>query len=664
MSYVRFVALLGATFAFATGAMAAPPLEDYAKLPQVGDIDISPKGDHIAVLASVGDEGRLIVRDVATGQPLLAVNTGTVKVHDIRWMGNNHIAIRISQTITNNPFISNDKIEVYQTTVYNIVTKKSTIIFRTSARKIFPATYSYFGYSTSNGHEYGYFDGEPLKSTTGNSYSDQEKSTGVLPDSEDVRLDLYRVDLDTDEVETVTGGSPRNDFNWVVAPDGTVTAESTYRQDSGEWRLYAHTNSGALLDRVTSATHDVELDGLGRTPNTALVFRPSTEGDWSYREYNVDSPSAGVELFGDLGVARLIRDPVTQLLLGAEGNPSNPTVKLFDPALQAKYDKAKRPFTGERVNLVSWSSNMDNLIVETDGAQDSGTYFLVDIPGRKASAIGWAYPTIMQADVAPVSIVAYKAADGLEMEGVLTLPPGPARKNLALIVLPHGGPVARDALGFDWWAQALASRGYAVFQPNFRGSSGYGKAFEDAGHGQWGRKMQTDISDGVAVLAKQGVIDPSRVCIVGASYGGYAALAGVTVQHGLYRCAAAFAPITDVADMMVWHERENGSVNNEVTRYFNQFVGVSSRADPVLNTISPRRLAARADAPILLIHGKDDTTVPIEQSRGMADALRSAGKPVEMIELNDEDHHLTKAVTRSQMLAAVVAFVEKYNPPN
>jgi hypothetical protein len=167
MSYVRFVALLGATFAFATGAMAAPPLEDYAKLPQVGDIDISPKGDHIAVLASVGDEGRLIVRDVATGQPLLAVNTGTVKVHDIRWMGNNHIAIRISQTITNNPFISNDKIEVYQTTVYNIVTKKSTIIFRTSARKIFPATYSYFGYSTSNGHEYGYFDGEPLKSTTG-----------------------------------------------------------------------------------------------------------------------------------------------------------------------------------------------------------------------------------------------------------------------------------------------------------------------------------------------------------------------------------------------------------------------------------------------------------------------------------------------------------------
>ena len=663
MSLIRVGALVGAILSFATAAMAAPPLEDYGKLPTVNDILLSPAGDRLAVLASQGDEGRLIVRDTASGAALLVLNTGIVKVHDIRWMGDNHIAIRISQTITNNTAISNDKVEVFQTTVYNVVTKKSIIVFRTQAEKIFPATYSYFGYSASNGHEYGYFDGEPLIQH-GSAMTNFEKKTGELPSAEDARMDLFRVDLDTDQADVASGGSPRVSNNWVMAPDGTVAGESTYRQDSGEWTLYGHTTAGPVLDRATSPTNDFSLEGLGRTPGSILVFRPGADGEWSYREYSIDSLKGGTSLFADLGVVRTIRDPLTGLLLGSEGNSNDPHVVLFDPTLQAKYDKAKRPFAGERVTLNSYSANLDKLILFTENSQDSGTYFLVDIPAHKAEAIGWSYPTIMLADVGPTSIFDYKAQDGLDLQGVLTLPPGPARKNLPLVVLPHGGPVEHDSVGFDWWAQALASRGYAVFQPNFRGSSGYGKAFEDAGHGEWGRKMQTDISDGVAALAKQGIVNPSRACIVGASYGGYAALAGVTVQHGLYRCAAAYAPVADLGDMMTWTTRVNDSTNNETTRYFYQFIGVKSNADPVLQTLSPRRLAARADAPVLLIHGKDDTTVPIEQSRGMADALRAAGKPVEMIELNGEDHHLLKSTTRMQMLAAIVAFVEKYNPPN
>ena len=665
MSLVRLGALSGAFLSlFATAAAAAPPpLTEYGKLPAVSEVLMSPAGDRLAVLASQGDNGLLVVKNLADGAAMLALNTGTVKVSDIRWMGDNHIAIRISQTITNNPFIANEKIEVFQTTVYNVITKKSNIIFRTQAKTIWPATYGYFGYSASGGHEYGYFDGEPLKNF-GSAAANFQKSMGDLPDAEDVRMDLFRVDLDTDETEVVSGGSPRVDNSWVMAPDGTVAGETTYRQASGEWTLYGHSTAGPVLDQATSPTNDFNLIGLGRTSGSLLVFRPGADGDWSYREYSTDSLKGGVELFKDSGLVRPIRDPQTWLLLGAEVNSNDPQVKLFDPALQAKYDKAKRPFAGERINLSSYSANLDKLLLYTQGAQDSGTYFLVDIPARKAEAIGWSYPTIMQADVGAVSMFAYKAQDGLDLDGVLTLPPGPARKNLPLIVMPHRGPVLHDSVEFDWWAQALASRGYAVFQPNFRGSSGYGKAFEDAGHGEWGRKMQTDITDGVAALAKQGIIDPSRACIVGAAYGGYAALAGVTVQHGFYRCAAAFAPITDLGDMMTWTTRVNNTVDNETTRYFYRFLGVKSNADPILNTLSPRRLAARADAPILLIHGKDDTNVPIEQSRGMAAALQAAGKPVELVELTGEDHNLQKSTTRTQMLLAIDAFVEKYNPPN
>jgi dipeptidyl aminopeptidase/acylaminoacyl peptidase len=249
------------------------------------------------------------------------------------------------------------------------------------------------------------------------------------------------------------------------------------------------------------------------------------------------------------------------------------------------------------------------------------------------------------------------------MHGVLTLPPGRTAHGLPVVVLPHGGPQARDYPGFDWWAQAFAARGYAVFQPNFRGSSGYGRAFVDAGHGQWGRKMQTDISDGLAALAVQGIVDPKRACIVGASYGGYAALAGVTVQHGLYRCAVADAGVADLRQMLKYEDAKSGyDASSSTMRYWKQFMGASSASDDSLDAISPAALAGQADAPILLIHGKDDTVVPFAQSLEMQAALKRANKPVEMVVMPNEDHWLSRPETRLSMLTAAVAFVQKYNP--
>jgi len=254
-------------------------------------------------------------------------------------------------------------------------------------------------------------------------------------------------------------------------------------------------------------------------------------------------------------------------------------------------------------------------------------------------------------------MIDYVAADGLALHGVLTLPRGRAAGKLPLVVLPHGGPAARDHAEFDWWAQALASRGYAVFQPNFRGSTGYGPAFQIAGNGQWGTKMQTDISDGVAALAARGIIDPKRACIMGASYGGYAALAGVTLQQGLYRCAVSVA---GVADLQLMKADELG-VGPTRVQARNWATLIGARTD--LAAISPAMAAARADAPVLLIHGRDDTVVPYAQSTRMAGQLRAAGKPVELVTLKGEDHWLSRGATREAMLVAAVAFIEKHNPP-
>jgi len=220
-----------------------------------------------------------------------------------------------------------------------------------------------------------------------------------------------------------------------------------------------------------------------------------------------------------------------------------------------------------------------------------------------------------------------------------------------------------DEAGFDWWAQAFASRGYAVLQPNYRGSGGRTVALRKAGYGEWGRKIPGDIADGVTELAHEGLVDPKRTCIVGASYGGYAALAGVTVQQGLYRCAVSVAGISNPGSYLAWQARIRPAEDPGL-REIRDIIGAKDSADPLLAGISPIRFASRADAPILLVHGKDDTRVPVEQSRDMASALRGAGKVVEFIELPQEDHFLSRDATRTAMLKAAVEFVGKYNPPH
>jgi len=243
------------------------------------------------------------------------------------------------------------------------------------------------------------------------------------------------------------------------------------------------------------------------------------------------------------------------------------------------------------------------------------------------------------------------------------LPPDRPAKNLAVIVFPHGGPQASDTLEFEWWAQALAAQGYAVLQPNYRGSD-LSRKWVESGYDEWGRKMQTDLSDGLSYLAAQGIADPRRACIVGASYGGYAALAGVSIQSGVYRCAVAVAGISDPSNFLRWVMRKESGGARLGVRYWERFLGVDSPNDKKLDAISPLRHADRITVPLMLVHGRDDTTVPYDQSQDLAKALKRLGRPAEFITLNKEDHYLSRGATRLQMLQSSVEFLRKYNPPD
>jgi dipeptidyl aminopeptidase/acylaminoacyl peptidase len=356
----------------------------------------------------------------------------------------------------------------------------------------------------------------------------------------------------------------------------------------------------------------------------------------------------------------LVWDTYRNTAVGVGAGAERPVYEWLDPEIGAAAAVLIHAFQGRDVELEDWSEDRTRFLARVAGPGAPGVWYLYDKARKEVSPIGEEYPDLAGAAFGTTRWITYKARDGLEIPAYLTLPPGAKDgSRLPLIVFPHGGPKARDQFDFDFIAQFLATRGYAVLQPQFRGSWGFGQAFEDAGKGEWGGKMQTDLIDGVGALAANGQIDPKRVCIVGASFGGYSALAGAALYPDAYRCAASIAGIADLGLLLVEEARSYGREGASTDELRDDLGAASSEK---LMAQSPARHAGEVRAPVLLIHGDKDTVVPIEQSRRMAEVLKAAGKPYELIELPDENHYLTKAANRTRTLEALEAFLAKNLP--
>ncbi len=256
----------------------------------------------------------------------------------------------------------------------------------------------------------------------------------------------------------------------------------------------------------------------------------------------------------------------------------------------------------------------------------------------------------------------FTASDGAKIPGYLTSPPNAPKGPLPLVVMPHGGPMVRDTFDYDLWAQFIASRGYLVFQPNFRGSGGYGRAWLEAGFGQWGHLMQDDLADGVRALVASGDADPKNICIFGASYGGYAALMQGARHPELYRCIVSWAGIGDLGKLMQW-ERDTDGAKSEVYTYDLRQIGDPAKDRDRLARDSPITYASNYQPPVLLIHGSADTIVPAEQSREMEKALKRAGRDVRLIVVDREDHRDWDDDNMEKALDQVADFLRAHIAP-
>lgn len=625
-------------------AETPPPLEAYGELPHIEEMAISPNGKSLAMVGRVGEDRKLTVFEGAKVRASTVL--GRVKLRSIDWAGDDLVTAVGSTTQRLGPAFTADKSEMFGTYLIPLNGSKAGMVFGRSS-SMANATFGNYGMRLVDGKWTGFYGGIEYKAATG-SRMGQELSRGGPA--------LFAVDLASNSARKVAFAASDDHWrSWRVDADGKPAAMLDIDSLNGRWEI--KNGQGSTLASGVDKAGNIGLVAFGPT-GTSVIYSADDVDSQERRWFEV--PLAGgtpTEYLPGVNFERIYVDPADGRITGYLPNAMAPLPVMFDLARQATLRKVFRAFPKLSVTIADYTPSLSHILVHTSGNGDSGTWYLVDMARMAADIAGNDRPAISPAQVGPISTIAYKAADGTDLDGILSLPPGREAKNLPVIILPHGGPHSHDTAAFDWWAQAFASRGYAVFQPNFRGSTNRDVAFMRAGYGQWGRKMQTDLSDGLAELVKRGVADPKRACIMGASYGGYAALAGVTLQQGLYRCAVAVAPVSDLKDMYWAESRESGD-NVLVQARLRQSLG-----DVVgFDAVSPRRNAARADAPILLIHGKDDTVVGFSQSTDMAGALRSAGKPVEMVILKEEDHWLSRSATRQQMLEAAMAFVQKNNP--
>lgn len=614
-------------------ALKPPTAEDLGAVPILTDPVIAPDGNHIAAHGTIQGKTMVIIVDISTGERKLSrVNVpDKFQLEWLRWAGPNQVLVSLSRLDN----VLGTEVRMTRLLLIDAAAGKQMLV---------------------GPREQGISGDDVVFVDPAGAYLLLSTQPNVFE-----YPSVYRVDLATNK-STIVVRAHENVWSWFADPSGVVRAG--IGTNEGKWWVLYRANDTGDFKRVlrsTDATADQHVQqfvvGLGtdqgyavadgKTGHLALYrydFAANKLGDLLYENPKVDIGDFDIGPDGKLRSVSYTDDRAE--------------IDWFDPAMKQQQARIDRALPGAINRVVSVSKDSNRLLVWTGSASDPGAYYLYDRTHNQMDAFAEPYASLIGKRLAPMASVTYQARDGLEIPGYLTLPPGKGDKNLPLVVMPHGGPFARDEWGFDPWVQYLASKGYAVLQPNFRGSTGFGRKFVEAGTGAWGRGMQDDIDDGVKWLAQRGTVDPKRVCIMGASFGGYAAMWAAVRNPEIYRCAISFAGISDVSRMLSY-DRKSFSA----PRYFSDWrERVQGDKHFELDQISPIKSVEKMTVPILIAHGADDDNVPVVQSRQLDAALTKLGRPHEFVVYPGEAHGFKDPAHQIDFLNRVGAFLDKYNP--
>ncbi len=487
----------------------------------------------------------------------------------------------------------------------------------------------------------------------------------VLNNERNARFpDVYRMDTKTARKTILTADNPGSIVTWIADRQGAVRAAVSDEESKSSrfyWRASAESawvQLGEYKLRGESMS-PVAFDGDG----TLLVSSNLGRDKAAIHKYDTAAKRLGAEFVAhpqvDLtGGFRF--DPTKNRIVGILYSGDRPGVAWFDDEyarLQDAIDKA----LPDRMNAISWGTGSSRVLIASYSDTDPGSYYLLDREKRKLEFLAAQRKAIKPETMPARKPIRYAARDGLEIPAYLTLPKGKeSARGLPLVLYVHGGPWVRGAQ-WRWSAEAayLASLGYAVLQPEFRGSTGWGRKLHESGYRQWGRAMQDDLDDGVDWLAKEGTIDPTRVCIMGASYGGYAVMMGLARDPERYRCGINYVGVTDIALMfsVTWSDFSDSDYIKYAAK---EMIGDPDTDAAQLKATSPLEQAARIKAPVLMAYGGLDFRVPLVHGERMRDALLANGTPVEWIAYTEEGHGFMLESTRMDFYQRVARFLDRH----
>lgn len=610
----------------------------------VRDISISPEGKQVVLVAPRPDGGEsAVVVSLADGSavPILNAEGGTEQITNCQFVLETHVVCEVYMRRG-----SGRNVEA-ATRLFSIPadgSKMEQLSARTPSNAYFNSTYGgeIIDYNVS---------GNP-RAVLMTRWFSPESRTGSVVSSSASGLGVEEVDIVSQARRRVE--TPRETaFAYLTDGQGNVRLMGTNpARESGYGKLqynYAYRNEGEGWKSLST----VKIDGglyegfepvaIDAEQNVAYGFAPNGNYQGLYKMALDGSGSMSPVLArDDAEIDHLLRIGRSQRIVGASYATERRAFEFFDPELQQLIQGLGRALGGgKQIAIVDATADESKLVVWAGSDTDPGQYYLFDKATKQLAHMLPSRPELDGVPLGAMTSVAYPAADGTMIPAYLTLPPGSDGKGLPAVVMPHGGPSARDEWGFDWLSQYFASLGYAVLQPNYRGSSGFGREFFGKNAFQGWETAIGDVNDAGRWLEAQGIAAPGKLAIFGWSYGGYAALQSAVLDADLYKAIVAVAPVTDLDRLREqYRDRSNFlSVDNLIGN------------GPHVEAGSPARHAGDFRAPVLLFHGDADVNVQVEASRLMKDRLESAGKPVTYVEFKGLDHFLDDATARSRMLA-------------
>ena len=626
---------------------SAPPLKAFASLPEVEEVTLSPSGKYLAFLKNIDGETALVTLPVEGGkaQVVITSNNEKFRMAHYYWVGDERLLISVrfpekrygvdtveGRLIAINRDGSNLQGELFQRRPYG---------FDGGARNANPQFQDQI---------VGFFA------------NDSKHVLVSLGLDDPIHPAVYSVDVESgsrQKVQNNWAGITR----WMADENGNIRI-GVAELDSPPRVLvkprmaddWITPKAFEIWTRVGKVINPLGFDAQSDN----LYFAADYQGKLGIYRLNIAETNANPALLKydpkyDIG-GKLIYSANPGRAIGAYYAADELKAVYWDKAGDLLQRRLNKVLPGKSNFIVSSSQDGNLDIVWSSSPTQPPQYFLLNQKANQISLLSETYPKLKPASLSETRSIHFKARDGLQLTGYLTLPKSDTGKPLPVIILPHGGPYARDVNSFDYWTQFFASRGWGVLKINYRGSAGMGEAFENAGFQRWGLEMQDDISDGANWLRQEGIAKPDRICIVGGSYGGYAALMGLAKTPGLYRCGISFAGVADLLDL-VSHLGSYAINKSEIDQKLGGWWSDHAR----LKATSPINLAGSIKSPLLIAHGVMDRSVPVQQSRDMVSALKDAGVGgYRYVEMPLADHHLSRQEDRVLIFEEMERFLTHF----